>query len=154
MKGEYDSLDIKILNVLRDDATEGYALVAKRVRSPPTTVFQRIKRMKEKKIIKKIVPLIDHFKLDYKVTSFLKISITDVKELDRIAKELSRFDEVLEVHHLSGENDLFLKVKVRDNSQLRDFEVERVGSIKGIRSVEILISLEVFKEESTVKLRA
>lgn len=153
MKGEYDSLDIKILNVLRDDATEGYAKIAKKVKSPPTTVFQRIKRMKEREIIKKIVPLIDHYKLDYKMTAFVRISITDIKELDRIAKELSRFDEVLDVHHISGESDLFLKIKVRDNAELKDFEVEKVGSIRGIRLVGTIISLEVFKEESSVKLR-
>jgi Lrp/AsnC family transcriptional regulator for asnA, asnC and gidA len=153
MKGDYDSLDIKILNVLTDDATQGYAQIAKKVKSPPTTVFQRIKRMKDREIIKKIVPLIDHNKLNYRVTAFIEISISDIKELDRISKELSRFDEVLDVHHTSGQNDILLKIKVRDNSELKDFEVEKVGSIKGIKSVSTIISLEAVKEESSIKLR-
>lgn len=154
MKGEYDSLDIRILNVLRDDATVGYNEIAKKVKSPPTTVFQRVKRMKDREIIKKIVPLVDHERLDYKLTAFVSISIMDIKELDRIAKELSRFDEVLDVHHTSGGGDLLLKVKVKGNTELKDFEVEKVGSIKGIRSVSAVLSLGIFKEEFSVKLRA
>ncbi len=153
MKGEYDSLDVRILNVLRDDATLGYNEIARRVKSPPTTVFQRVKRMKEREIIRKIVPLIDHDKLNYKLTAFVSVSISDIKELDRIAKELSKFDEVLDVHHTSGDADLLLKVKVKDSSELKDFEVEKVGAIKGIRSVGTTISLGIFKEEFSVKLR-
>ncbi len=154
MKGEYDSLDLRILNVLRDDATIGYNEISKKVKSPPTTVFQRVKRMKDREIIKKIVPLIDHERLDYKLTAFVGVSILDIKELDRIAKELSKFDEVLDVHHTSGDTDLFLKVKVKDNGELKDFEVEKVGSIKGIKSLSTLLSLGTFKEEFSVKLRA
>lgn len=153
MKGEYDSLDIRILNVLREDATVGYSEISRRVKSPPTTVFQRVKRMKDREIIKKMVPLIDHDKLDYKLTAFVTISISDIKELDRIAKELSRFDEVLDVHHTSGDSDLLLKIKVRDSSELKDFEVEKVGVIKGIRAVGTTLSLGTFKEEFSVKLR-
>ncbi|MGC8645034.1 MAG: Lrp/AsnC family transcriptional regulator [Thermoplasmata archaeon] len=154
MKAGYDSLDIRILNVLREDATVGYNEISKRVKSPPTTVFQRVKRMKDREIIKKIVPLIDHEKLDYKMTAFILIGITDIKELDRIAKELSKLDEVLDVHHVSGDSDILLKIKVRDSNELKDFEVEKVGAIRGIRAVSTILSLGIFKEEHAVKLRA
>ncbi|MEM0128143.1 MAG: Lrp/AsnC family transcriptional regulator [Thermoplasmatales archaeon] len=154
MKNIYDSLDIRILNVLRDDATVGYNEISKKVKSPPTTVFQRVKRMKDREIIKKIVPLIDHEKLDYKMTAFIFIAITDIKELDRIAKELSKLDEVLDVHHVSGDNDIMLKIKVKGSNELKDFEVEKVGAIRGIRSVSTVLSLGIFKEEHAIKLRA
>lgn len=153
MKGEYDSLDIRILNVLRDNATVGYNEISKKVRSPPTTVFQRVKRMKEREIIKKIVPLIDHDKLDYRLTAFITVSISDIKELDRIAKELSKLDEVLDVHHVTGNGDLLLKIKVKGSTELKDFEVEKIGPIRGIKSISTTLSLGVFKEELSVKLR-
>ncbi|MCL5681037.1 MAG: Lrp/AsnC family transcriptional regulator [Candidatus Thermoplasmatota archaeon] len=153
MKTKFDSLDIKILNVLKDDATLGYTEVSRKVKSPPTTVFQRVKRLKERQIIKKIVPIIDHELLDYSLTAFIKLSITDIKEMDRIAKELSKLDEVLDIHHVTGDNEIMLKIKTRDNTELKDFEIEKIGSIKGIKSLETMISIGTYKEDPNIKLK-
>lgn len=154
MKAKYDSLDIKILNVLKEDATLGYAEISKKVKSPATTIFQRVRRLKDREIIKKIVPIIDYEKIDYHITAFIKLSINDIKELDRIAKELSRFDEVMDIHHVTGDNDILLKIKVRDNSELKDFEIEKIGSIKGIKNIETMISIGNYKEDPNIKLKA
>ncbi len=154
MKAKYDSLDIKILNVLKEDATLGYSEISKKVKSPATTIFQRVKRLKDREIIRKIVPIIDYEKIDYRVTAYIKLSINDIKELDRIAKELSRLDEVMDIHHVTGDNDILLKVKVRDNTELKEFEIEKIGSIKGIKNIETMISIGVYKEDPNIKLKA
>ncbi len=154
MKVKYDSLDIKILNVLKDDATMGYSEISKKVKSPSTTVFQRVKRLKDKEIIKKIVPIIDYEKMDYKITAYIKLSVSDIKELDRIAKELSKFDEVMDIHHITGDNNILLKIKVKDNSEMKDFEIEKIGSIKGIKNIETMISIGNYKEDPNIRLKA
>ncbi|MGC8546196.1 MAG: Lrp/AsnC family transcriptional regulator [Thermoplasmata archaeon] len=154
MRAKYDSLDIKILNVLKEDATLGYSEISKKVKSPATTIFQRVKRLKDREIIRKIVPIIDYEKIDYKVTAYIKLSINDIKELDRIAKELSRLDEVMDIHHVTGDNDILLKVKVKDNSELKEFEIEKIGSIKGIKNIETMISIGTYKEDPNIRLKA
>ncbi len=154
MKVKYDSLDIKILNVLKDDATMGYSEISKKVKSPSTTVFQRVKRLKDREIIKKIVPIIDYERMDYKITAYIKLSVSDIKELDRIAKELSKFDEVMDIHHITGDNNILLKIKVKDNSEMKDFEIEKIGSIKGIKNIETMISIGNYKEDPNIRLKA
>ncbi len=154
MKVKYDSLDIKILNVLKDDATMGYSEISKKVKSPSTTVFQRVKRLKDREIIKKIVPIIDYERMDYKITAYIKLSVIDIKELDRIAKELSKFDEVMDIHHITGDNNILLKIKVKDNSEMKDFEIEKIGSIKGIKNIETMISIGNYKEDPNIRLKA
>lgn len=153
MKKTFDSLDIRIINSLRDDATVGYNELAKKVRAPPTTIYQRIKKMKDNKTIKKIVPIIDYEFFNYNLTVFLLIGVSDIKEVDRIGKELARLDEVLESHHISGTFNILVKVKLRDNSDYSQFLSEKIGAIKGIRVVEDFITFSTFKEEPTSKLK-
>ncbi len=153
MKKSFDALDVRIINALREDATLGYNELAKKVRAPPTTVYQRIKRMKDNDTIRKIVPIINHEFFNYNLTVFLLIGVTDIKEIERIGKELAKLDEVLESHHISGTFNILVKVKVRDNADYRQFISEKIGAIKGIRVVEDFITFNTFKEEPTARLK-
>lgn len=153
MKKSFDALDIRIVNALRDDATIGYEELSRKVKAPPTTLYQRIKKMKENEAIRKIVPLINHEYFNYNLTVFLLIGVSDIKEIERIGKELSKFDEVMESHHITGTNNILVKIKIRDNSEYRQFLSEKVGAIKGIRDIHDFVTLNTFKEEPSVRLK-
>lgn len=153
VKKSFDALDIRIINAMREDATLGYSELAKKVRAPPTTVYQRIKRMKENDTIKKIVPIIDHEFFDYKLTVFILIGVSDIKEIERIGKELAKLDEVLESHHISGTTSILVKIKVKDSVDYRQFISEKIGAIRGIKDLHDFIAFNTFKEEPTVRLK-
>jgi len=153
VKKSFDALDIRIVNALRDDATIGYEELSRKVKAPQQHYYQRIKKMKENEAIRKIVPLINHEYFNYNLTVFLLIGVSDIKEIERIGKELSKFDEVMESHHITGTNNILVKIKIRDNSEYRQFLSEKVGAIKGIRDVHDFVTLNTFKEEPSVRLK-
>ncbi|MBU7033103.1 MAG: Lrp/AsnC family transcriptional regulator [Theionarchaea archaeon] len=147
-----DSLDKKILSELQDDATISYKDLAVKIGAPESTIYDRTKRLKEKKIIKTIVPLLDSDRLGILTTAFIRVSIDNISEIREITEQLAKLDEVLEVHEISGEWDILIKVKVRNNRELRDLEVEKIGKIKGIRGLYSLICIRTVKEDIRLSL--
>jgi Lrp/AsnC family transcriptional regulator for asnA, asnC and gidA len=142
-----DELDKNILRKLQKDATISYKDLAAQIGAPESTIYDRTKRLKEKKIIKAMVPLLDSEKLGILTTAYIRVSIDKISEIRKIAEQIAKFDEVLEVHETSGEWDILIKVKVKNNKELRDLEVEKIGSIKGIRGLYSLICIGTVKED-------
>jgi DNA-binding Lrp family transcriptional regulator len=147
-----DDLDRAILNSLQKDATMAYKDLSKVVGAPESTVYDRVKRLRSLEVIRDIIPLIDFEKCGKLTTAFIRVSIEKIGEIRNIADAISRLGEVLEVHEISGEWDILIKVKVEDNKELRDFEVEKLGQIKGIHGLYSLICIGTVKEDIRIKL--
>ncbi len=58
--------------------------------------------------------------------------------------------EVLEIHHVAGDDCLLLKVRARDPEHLSQILRDRLGRVDGVRSTRTTIVLESIKE--TTKL--
>jgi DNA-binding Lrp family transcriptional regulator len=148
-----DELDKKILRKLQDDATISYKDLASEIGAPESTIYDRTKRLKEREIIKAMVPLLDSEKLGILTTAYIRVSIDKISEIRKIAKQIAKFDEVLEVHEISGEWNILAKVKVQNDKKLRDLEVEKIGTIKGIRGLYSLICIGTVKEDIRLDIK-
>ena len=65
-----------------------------------------------------------------------------VKKGDVLANE----PEVLEVHHVAGQDSYLVKVRVKDPESLGRLLRERFGAISTVRSTQSTIALETLKE--------
>lgn len=148
-----DELDKDILRKLQNDATISYKDLASEIGAPESTIYDRTKRLKEQKIIKAVVPLLDSEKLGILTTAYIRVSIDKISEIRKIAEQIAKLDEVLEVHEISGEWDILVKVKVKTNKELRDLEVEKIGTIKGIRGLYSLICIGTIKEDIRLSIK-
>ena len=70
---EIDNVDLKILNILMEDAKIPYTEVAKRVFVSGGTVHVRMKKLEEMGIVTGTTLKMDYSKLGYDVTCFLGI---------------------------------------------------------------------------------
>ncbi len=148
-----DELDKRILRKLQQDATISYKDLAAQIGAPESTIYDRTKRLKEQEVIKAMVPLLDSEKLGISTTAFIRVSIDKISEIRKIAEQIAKLDEVLEVHEISGEWDILVKVKVKNNKELRNLEVEKVGTIKGIRGLYSLICIGTVKEDIRLSIK-
>ena len=71
---------------------------------------------------------------------------------DSVAKSLAAYPEVLEVHHVAGEDCYLVKVRTKDAEQLGSMLRTRIGRIPGVRSTRTTIVLETVKETSRLEL--
>lgn len=66
-------------------------------------------------------------------------------KVSEVARQLSRIDEVVEVHSVAGVYDLIAKVKVKEYGRLSDVITEKMQAIDGIERTMTLLCFKTFK---------
>lgn len=138
---EIDSLDVKILSALQEEARTPYLEIARKLIVSGGTIHQRVDKMKEAGIIKGSNISLDLQKLGYDVTVFLGIHLKSSKDLNLVIEELQALPEVVELFYTTGNFALLAKVVVKSMSEFHQFLVNKLQTIDGIQATESNISL-------------
>ncbi|MEM2922449.1 MAG: Lrp/AsnC family transcriptional regulator [Candidatus Bathyarchaeia archaeon] len=151
---DLDQKDIEILKILSADAKLTTKEVARRLQSPVSTVFSRIKRLEKEGIIKKYVALLDPRKFGKETIAFVLVSFSTQGQSSisqrEVAKRIAEFPEVQEAHIITGDWDILLKVRVSNVEELGNFVVDKLRSIRGISKTVTSLVLSTEKEEQVV----
>jgi Lrp/AsnC family transcriptional regulator for asnA, asnC and gidA len=139
---EIDNVDLKILNLLVQDASLAYTEVAKRVFVSDGTVHQRMKKLKEMGIVKGSQLIVDYAKLGWDITAFLGIYLDKSELYEVVAQELQKINEIVSINYTTGSYSIFVKMICRDTKHLRDTLHDKIQKVKGIQRTETFISLE------------
>jgi len=148
-----DEMDLEIIRLLQSDAKTPAKEMADRIGSPVTTVYSRIKRLEDLGVIRGYAPVLDAGKLGRPTTAFVFASITyrtpgllEPLSQREIAQEVARFPEVQEVHIITGDWDLLIKVKERDVASVGGFVVDKLRTVRGIEKTLTCMVFEAVKE--------
>lgn len=111
-----DSLDLKILELLQQDAEQQVAQIAAQVGLSTTPCWRRIQRLKEAGVITRQVALLDARKINVGVTVFVSVrtSIHSQDWFERFRATIQAIPEVVEFYRMSGDVDYLLRVVVPD----------------------------------------
>ncbi|MFX1310514.1 MAG: Lrp/AsnC family transcriptional regulator [Promethearchaeota archaeon] len=146
-----DKLNKNILEEYQKDASITYRILAKKIGMPASTVFSRIKQMKDSGVIKGIIPLVSSVAVGKPTTAWIKISLDINTDCCDFADEVAKNKNVMETHEIAGEWDILLKVKVENNLYLHDLTKE-ISKIPGIKNMESIIAFKTIKEDPRIYL--
>jgi len=142
-----DTTDLKILEVLQEDAKQTYTAIGKHLGIAHSTVYDRIKRMEQNGIIKKYTALIDAEKAGIKSITAMMTIYTDPKESEKVAETLCEAPQVLEVYtSLSEELQIIAKVVAENQESLHMFIANSVAPLHGVLRIRTSILTKKFKE--------
>ena len=147
---ELDSVDRRLLDLLQSDAKLPYAKLAKRLGISSSGAHKRIKKLMDAGIIKKFVAVVDPQVMGKKLKAFIGVS-TAPGTCREVIAQLSRRPEVLEIHEVAGEHDLFLKLITEDTFKLNEL-LHEMDKIPGVSSSRTLVVLKTEKETTAVAL--
>ena len=101
-----DNIDKKILEELQKNSSQPLSELSKKVGLSNTPCWNRIKKLEEEKIIKSKSIIIDNKKINLPITVFLSISIQihTTEWLKNFQKVVNKYDQIIEVHRLTGSN--------------------------------------------------
>lgn len=147
-----NAIDERILKILQDNARVSNAEIARQVGLVPSAVFERIRKLEERKILRGF-----RAEIDPKVIGLSQLAFIFVRSSDRpggvvTGEKLAEIPEVLEVHHVAGEDCFLVKARARDAEALGRLLRERLGSIATISSTRTTIVLETVKETAALPL--
>jgi len=148
-----DRLDRKILRLLQEDATLAVADVAKKVGLSTTPCWRRIQKLEEEGVIKRRVAILDHEKVNVRVTVFVSIRTNSHSHewLRRFSEVIQEFPEVVEFYRMSGDVDYLLRVVVPDIAAYDAFYKRLIAKIE-IRDVSSSFAMEQIKYTTELPL--
>jgi DNA-binding Lrp family transcriptional regulator len=116
-----DHKDLAILNLLEADARLSIRKIGTLTKIRPSTVHQRIKRMIKEGIIQKFTIKLDPEKFGENLTVFMLVAGSLNKYLD---DRFMKSKNILEIHGITGEYDLLIKLRFKDMKQFNKFIIE------------------------------
>ena len=151
-----DALDRTILRLLQDDGAITNAELAARIGLTPTPTLERVRKLEREGFIRKYVALADQAKLGKPVTAFVSVIMKShgQQTSDAFRKAVARLPEVLECHHIAGEEDFLLKVVAGSPTDYERFVLERLTKIAGIEKVKTTFVLSSPKIETKIPVDA
>lgn len=147
-----DKTDLAILQHLQKDARMPNNELAKQVKMAPSAVLERVKKLEQRGIIKSYSARIDAAALDLKLLAFVFIKSDKRPGEDTVAQELVKIPEVLEVHHVAGDDCFLVKVRTRDAQSLLELMRNQFGKIRHITSTKTTIVLDTSKDDNYLPL--
>ena len=143
-----DEIDSKILNILQDNSHTTNAEIARQISMAPSAVFERIRRLEKRKVIKKYSVEIEPSAVGKGLLAFIEVKANGPVVDQKTAKEISKIDEVQEVHIVAGEDCYLVKVRVENTQALTQLLRTKFAAISSVRTTNTTIVLETVKESS------
>jgi Lrp/AsnC family leucine-responsive transcriptional regulator len=142
-----DDLDRKILQNLQADGRMSLADLAGKIGLSPSPCLRRVRMLERNGVIERYVAVLDQRAVGLPVSVFVSIKLDGQRQesLDRFAKAIERWPEVLECYLMTGPRDYWLRVVVPDLDAYERFVKQKLTRLEGIASIESSFALEQVK---------
>ncbi|WP_315832105.1 Lrp/AsnC family transcriptional regulator [Bradyrhizobium prioriisuperbiae] len=152
---DLDPIDRKILAVLQADSRVTMQELADQVGLSISPCHRRVKLLEERGVITGYIATVDQKSLGLHVSVFISIKLARQKEedLDRFAKAISRWEEVLECYLMTGNRDYLLRVVAADLASYETFLKTKLTRLDGIASIESSFALSQVKYSIALPVR-
>ena len=125
--------------------------IAEQVDLSAPAVMERVKKLEANGVIKGYTALLDGRTVGKDITAFIGVSIGNQRDIDRFATQMLRQTDVLECHHVTGDESFILKVKARNTGALEKLLGE-IRSIEGVTRTITKVVLSTAKESQILEL--
>ncbi len=118
----------------------------------PSAVFERIRKLEERGVLRGFHARLDPHAVGLPLLAFVFVRSNERAGGVSVAEQIAKIREVLEVHHVAGEDCFLVKLRAADTEDLGRILREKVGAIPAVTSTRTTIVLETVKEESALPL--
>lgn len=159
MSVKLDEKDLGILSLIQQDSKLTAKQIAKKINAPLTTVFAKTKRMEELGIIRNYRAILSAEKLGVGTSAFILASVSYRSKTDgapvsqrTVAEEIAKFAEVQEVHIITGDYDLLVKLRSESVDAIGKFVVDKLRLISGLEKTLTCMVFETVKDSTSLVL--
>lgn len=158
MFNKLDEKDLAILELIQKNSKLTARQIAQKIKSPITTVFAKIRRMEDQNIIREYRAILAPEKLASGTTAFIFASVSyrtknsGMISQRIVAKKIASFQEVQEVHIITGDWDLLIKLRAEAVDNVGNFVVDKLRLIDGLEKTLTCMVFETIKETTNIVL--
>ena len=154
MPTELDAIDRKILHHLQQDGRMSLADLADKVGLSPSPCLRRIRILEKAGVIARYAAVLNQQAVGLPVSVFISVKLEKQKQdaLDRFAKTIARWPEVMECYLMTGPRDYWLRVVVPDLAAYERFLKEKLTRLDGVASIESSFALGQVKHSQALPI--
>lgn len=132
-----DAIDRKILRLLQEDGRRSYRAIAEAVGLRAPSVHARVQRLEQEGYIRGYHADVDPERIGRTMTAFVSIGLGGARKgetprTELVAEQLRKDPDVVEVHAVTGEDDLLVKVRTTDIRGLERLLIRVLEPLEGV----------------------
>lgn len=131
--------DEELVNMLRINAREPVAALARKLGVSRTTVQDRLKRLEEQGVIAGYTLKLVRGQSNTGIAALVTISVEPRRQIE-VAKILAKFKQIETLHTVSGKIDLIAMVRTATSEDM-DKLIDQIGVISGVTEIETAVIL-------------
>lgn len=150
----FDSFDLKLLNLMQEDADRTAEQLAELVPLSPSAIARRLRRLREGAIARTVSILRPEL-ADKRLRALVRLQLEDHAEkagLAALRGRLQELDEVQFCFEVSGTDDLVLLVACRDMAEFNAFADARLAADPVVKRYETSFVKKEIKNRPMVRL--
>ncbi|MEU6611373.1 Lrp/AsnC family transcriptional regulator [Streptomyces shenzhenensis] len=125
-----DATDWRILDVLQRAGRAGFAELARAVSMSPSAVTERVRRLEEAGVIRGYAAVVDPERLGLPILAFVRLRYPNA-HYKPFHDLVAVTPEILEAHHVTGDDCFVIKVAARSMSHLEGI-TGRIGALGSV----------------------
>ena len=149
---ELDDLDVKTLSLLCQRGRMTWAELAGQLGLSAPAAADRVKRLEERGIIAGYSARLNAEALGLDLTAFIAVTLDQPRHREGFLAAVQVNGEILECHHVTGDDDYLLKVRCCHTRALEALITNRLKAIEGVAKTRTLIVLSTVKETQVPSL--
>lgn len=146
MDRELDEVDYRILRRLQGDGRLANAELARELGMAPSAVLERVRKLEQRGVLLGYEGRIAPKAVGMGLTAFVFVRSEERTKVSKVGKALAAIPEVLEVHHVAGDDCYLIKLRARDTEDLSRLLREEISVLPAVRGTRTTIVLETLKE--------
>lgn len=148
--GDLDDVDRKILKILQADGRIALSEIARRLDMGTATIHERVHGLEEDGYIKEYRAVLDAGLLGLDEVVFVRLH-TKAGRFSEVAERLVEEPKIQEIHEITGDADLLLKLRLREKQELTDLLAD-IGAYDGVESTSTSVALRSVKQANKLDL--
>jgi Lrp/AsnC family transcriptional regulator, leucine-responsive regulatory protein len=150
---ELDHLDFQILEHLSLNARVTWTELSAQLGLSAPAITERVRKLEERGVIRGYTVLLEPELLGYELLAFIAVQISDAKSRKTFLERVKTMPEVLECHHMSGDDDYWLKVRCAGTKALERIITEELKTISSGIKTRTSIALRSLKDSPSLPIR-
>ena len=148
----FDAIDIDLLNMLQADGRVSNAEMARQLDMAPSAVLERTRKLERRGLIRGYEARLSPEDLGLSLLAFVFVRANEAPGAATTGERLAEIPEVMEVHHIAGEDCYLVKVRTASPEALGRLLRHRFGDIPTVTSTKTTIVLGTIKETASLPL--
>jgi len=149
-----DDLDYKALALLMERGRAPWTEVGALLDLSAPAAAERVRKLEEHAVILGYRAIANPDALGLPLLAFVQVSLDTAAQRSAFLKGIAKHEQVIECHHIAGDDDYLLKVRARSTADLERFLTVALKDKLGVARARTTIALTTVKETTSLPVGA